>query len=299
MPKLSLRSIFELVLANFFWGWGFVATKILLNDWNWYTITTFRFLGAFIIGMIFFKKARSYQFLKPSLLPGVLLGATLLLQTAGLQYTTATKSAFITSLYVVFVPILVFLFHGKKLNGGFWVSLILALVGSAFLVELNWQGKTGWGEFLTLLNAMTAALQIYTVGQVAKQVTEPFVFNIWSSFWTGLMGLPFLLIHASEIPNLNWNASMAFALLSLILFSTLLGFYWQVKSQRSIAPSLAALIFLLESPFAFLLALYFLQERVSHLQLGGIGLILISVILAIITDHPEVEPSLATKPPTH
>lgn len=299
MPKLSFRSLFELILANFFWGWGFIATKILLTDWNWFTITTFRFLGAFFIGIVFFKKARTFKFLKPSLLPGVLLGATLLLQTAGLNYTTATKSAFITSLYVIFVPLLVYLFHGKKLSQSFWLSLILALIGSALLVELNWSGETGWGEFLTLLNAITAAFQIYTVGQVAKDVTQPFIFNIWSSFWTGLMGLPFLLFYAHEIPNLNWNPQIVFALLSLILFSTLLGFFWQVKSQKEIPAALAALIFLLESPFAFILALYFLNERVSYLQLTGIGLILISVIIAIITDPPEMAKDQTIGLPTH
>lgn len=289
----SRIAIIELILAALFWGWGYVAMKWALVDFSFAEITFIRFMGAFLLmaPRFHFKTHSSNALL--AFWPGLFLGATLLLQTAGLLYTTATKSAFISTLYALFVPIIGIVLDKKFPTLLFLIALALTLLGSALLVELQ-AGLIGVGpgELLTLGGALAAALQIYLIGYISKKIERPFVFNLWCCFWTGLIAFALL----NFLPDHGWfnfisnvkqaSAQSWFALLSMILFSTIAAFYWQVKNQKIISANLASLIFLMESPFAFLLAKQFLGETVSLYQLFGMYLILMGVSLAVLKGQP-------------
>jgi drug/metabolite transporter (DMT)-like permease len=220
------------------------------------------------------------------------LGLTILAQTAGLMTTTATKSAFLTSLYVIFVPLLNGLFFGVPLTKDLVGSLLLALIGSILLTQnesanfLDLFTGFGIGELLTMACAVFASLQIISISVLSKKIENAFVFNIWSSLWTSLCSIPLLfLFPQSKFDIKALNPKSLFAIASLTLFSTVLAFSLQVRNQKKINANVASLIFLMESPFAFILAYLLLGESVTITQAIGMVSILGSVVLTILKNY--------------
>ena len=272
-PSISRKAAsFELLLAGILWGFGFVATVWTLEFLSPAAVTAYRFLGAFFVGMIFLKpKWRDLIFtLKHSWVVGVLLAATLLFQTYGLVETTPTKSAFITILYVVMVPFIspLVMKHAPIARSHFlWVGL--ALLGTLLILQLN-EVSINRGDLLTLACALFAALHIVWIGKAAGVTEHPFLFNLGQCFWCGIIALPIMLFEGKY--NLEiLNSTGWFGLLALTLGSSLVAFYLQIRSQKILAPSLAALLFLLESPFSAFFSFWLLNEKLSSLQmLGGL-----------------------------
>jgi len=283
----SRLPIFELLLASFFWGWGFIATKWLLPIWSFAEITFIRFLLPFVICIPFVLRHKPWSYFKASFFPGFFLGLTILTQTAGLMFTTATKSAFLTTLYVVLVPVINWFFFSIKPTKSLLYSLVLAFLGSILLTQNESQpfmdvlSGYGFGELLTLGCAVFASLQIISISLLAKNIENSFVFNIWSSLWTSLSSVPLLFIFpTSDLMQVFYQPKALIAIASLTLLSTLLGFTLQVRNQKKLSSNLASLIFLMESPFAFILAFFLLGETVTLAQSIGMILIMSGVIIS-------------------
>jgi drug/metabolite transporter (DMT)-like permease len=137
------QAVFELIFAGALWGFGFVATQWALTTWNPAGVLLYRFAGALVLGEIIYlvsqlrqkEKTPWKEDFKGSMPAGLLLGSFLLMQTIGLQYTTATKSGFITTLYVVFVPVANALFFKRKLPLLGFLLIACALVGTFLLMD--------------------------------------------------------------------------------------------------------------------------------------------------------------------
>ena len=105
-----LKSVLMLFSAAVLWGASFTFVKWALVDFTTTQLLFWRFFLAFIIGESFLFLLNPVEFKKShtdillSLKPGLFLGASLLFQIHGLHTTTATKSGFITSLYVILIP---------------------------------------------------------------------------------------------------------------------------------------------------------------------------------------------------
>jgi drug/metabolite transporter (DMT)-like permease len=277
--KSTAKPFVELFIASALWGFGFIGTVWALRYLSTPAIIFYRFAVAFVIGALClpllpgWKKHLKNEF-RLSLPAGLLLGLTLLLQTGGLQYTSATKSAFITSLYVVIVPILSSLFLKTKISWLLWVWVVLAFIGTALIAELSWD-KWNFGDTLTLINALTASIHILYIAKISPQSKDPFIFSTFQSLWTALVALllfPFTAKWAvTGMDNLAWigMASLAFG-------SSLLAFYFQVSAQRSLSPTVAAILFLLEAPFSFLFAAFLLAEQLTPIQIIGSSIILVA-----------------------
>ncbi len=274
----------ELLLATTIWGFGFTASIWALVAFDSISISILRFGIAFIVGAIIVRLNREMRpqlnraNLLKSFLPGILLGGMLCLQTWGLEYTTATNSGFITTLYVVFVPIIETLVYRKRLarNHALWV--FLALVGTGLMIKLHFDSFNK-GDILTLVCAITASLQMVAVGRVSQTIKSPFAFNTFQSFWAVIISLIFWPFYGRvlfQMPDMR----AIIGLFSLIFLSTLLGFFLQVKAQKVLSPSISSLIFLLESPFAAIFAIFFLHERLTLWQTAGGVLIFFAAVQA-------------------
>ncbi len=273
----------ELLLATSIWGFGFTATIWALRAFDTVTITIGRFSIAFVIGAIILMLSPGLRHhfnrrtFRMSLWPGILLGLTLVLQTWGLEYTSATNSSFITTLYVVFVPLIEVAFLRKPKIGVFhflWVAV--ALIGTGLMVNLH-LGHFSEGDMLTLACSVTAGLQIVIIGRDSRQIESPFAYNTFQSFWASLIGLLFLPIYPQHyIRHADWRALVG--VVSLTLGSTLFAFFLQVRAQKTLPASIASLLCLLESPFASLFAFFLIDEKITGLQLVGGFLIFLSAL---------------------
>ncbi len=299
VPLSKSRAVIELTVTGMLWGLGFVAAVWALAEAGPIAITGWRFTIAGLTGLlcakrfVFSKSARAI--LPISFWPGVFIAATILFQTWGLQYTTATKSSFLTCLYVLIVPMMDPFFGGARPTRSLFLCSIVALFGVSLMCglfspeSLDAKSRMNFGDFLTLLCAFAASAHIIVIGHVHKKLGPDFNgfdFNTMQSLWAGL---PTLLVacfiepEALRLPlhflqtSLNGNSLPLLGFLSLTFFSTLIGFALQVRAQRVLSPSTASLLFLLESPFAALFAFVLLGEKMGLLQLAGGLLILVAV----------------------
>lgn len=283
------RASFELTLASVFWGFGFIGARWALVVMGPLWITGLRFTLAFLFSLpiiIFLAKKSDHSHIKEnlyqSLTPGILLALTIIFQTWGLEYTTATNSGFITTLYVLFVPMLEAIFFKKRMESANFVLVAVALFGTALICD--WSASV-WnkGDFLTLLCALASAGHIVWISHVAHKVKSPFTFNSFQSFWCGLIGVASALIFEPfRFESGNFNAIFGFC--SLLFGSTLLAFFIQIRAQKVLSTTTASLLCLLESPFAAIFAFWLLAERLGFTQWLGALLIIFSACFTIFLD---------------
>lgn len=284
----TLKPLIELLVASAFWGLGFVATVFVLKDLDTGPLLFWRFLLAAIIGIplhvLFDRNRRSLSHflsrhwleLKWTFIPSVFLACTLLLQTWGLEDSTATEAGFITTLYIVFVPLISFILYQTSISAKHIAAVVFALIGTAMLVKLSWSGLR-MSQILLLGNAVCAAGHILSLDTLQKRSPSPFLANAYQCFWCMLFFLPFMFI-SERVQLSELNLPSWLGLLSLSFGSSLLAFYLQLRAQKSLNPSTASLFFILESVFAAVFSYFLLNERFESVQIAGAGIILLTCV---------------------
>jgi len=282
-----LGAILELLLAAALWGFGFVATKWALEILNTFELMFMRFALASLVGLPIVLALRTrYSVLKKfrmSFMPALLLVGTLVFQTWGLIYTSPTKCGFITTLYVVFVPLLEAILTRKKIRMGIWACVAGALIGTGLIVDIGFS-DINIGDVLTFISALLATGQIYWMGGVSPSINQAFVFNIYQIFWSIFIVMPFVPWTglAAKLHNVAaWPSNALFGLVSLAFGSTLIAFYLQVRAQKDLSPTVSSLMFLLESPFAMIFSLMLLGQSLNVLESIGALMIFVSAFFAV------------------
>ena len=278
----------ELLFATVIWGFGFTATIWALESVDPISLNFLRFGLAALIGLGIswiaprLRQDITWEQFKLAFIPGLLIGLAIALQTWGLVFTTATNSGFITTLYVVIVPICELLILRRRIHILHSLWVMLALAGTALIVNLE-LANINKGDVLTLICAFFAALQIIAIGAIYKSIKSSFVFNTFQSFWAALISLPLFFF----VEEVRWSAPSALALLglfSLTIGSSLLAFALQIRAQKVLSPSLSSLIFLLESPFAVVFAVLLLNESLTTFKIIGALVIIAAALGATVTE---------------
>lgn len=284
VKKNSVRAILELVFASVLWGFGFIAAVWALEAVDAFELTLLRFVMASTVGvaLLYFnlKKLPLKQLWRWSFWPAIFLTGTLIFQTWGLKYTTATKCGFITTLYVVFVPLLESWHKGKPVPWQLWGCVAGAFAGTLMIVNVGLKGFN-FGDFLTFICALFASAQIYYVGLISPHIQHPFAFNTFQSLWSALICFPFLFTNGmpEKLANcLNWPTTAMLGVFSLAFGSTVLAFALQIKAQARLSATVASLLCLLESPFAMIFAMALLNETLGPLEAAGAVLIFFSAV---------------------
>lgn len=292
------KAVIELVVAGAIWGISFTCTSWALQDFSPSSLIFWRFITAFIVGeliVILFqkKKAPIKNDLRWSFKAGLFLGLSILLQTYGLKYTTAINSSFITSLYVVMLPIVSSFFYKRKIRAHDIYLSLIAFAGMGFLLNISTANSIEFniGDFLTLGCALASTFHILSISEAAKKIPSPFRFNNYQTFWSLLLICPFLLHDLttkkqSLIPTtLHFKPILGLAILSLLV--SVVAFYLQIRAQRILSATTSSLLCLLEAPYALFFAMTLLEEKLTLLQGFGVILILLSSIWSVYIDRPQ------------
>jgi drug/metabolite transporter (DMT)-like permease len=204
---------------------------------------------------------------------GVVYGGAQLLQTVGLQHTSASVSGFVTGMYVVFTPLLGALLLRARIGRTVWVAVAIATAG---LAVLSLQGlSVGGGEALTLASAVLYALHIVGLG-------------VWSSGRNalGLTVVQLLTITAvcgvGAAPGglvLPQTGADWLALVYMALVAGALALVVQTWAQAHLAATRAAIIMTMEPVFAGLFAVLLGGERLGPRVVVGGGLVLAAMYL--------------------
>ncbi|WP_413290975.1 DMT family transporter [Bdellovibrio sp. HCB337] len=278
------QAVFELIFAGALWGFGFVATQWALTTWNPVGVLFWRFAGALFLGeilyLIFARTQKTpdgwKEDFKGSIPAGLLLGSFLLLQTIGLQYTTASKSGFITTLYVVFVPIANWLIFKKRLSFAMLTMVGGALMGTFLLMGTGLETFTqqiNIGDLWTLGSAALGAAHIIYIGRFTQKMKNPFRVNNFQSLWSLVAIFPFAFFMSDlQVGPINSKALWGIAIIAAAC--SVLAFYIQVRAQKVLSDTTASMLFLLESPYAFIFAYLLMGDRLTGVQSLGALLIL-------------------------
>ncbi len=209
---------------------------------------------------------------------GALLGVGFLLQTEGLQRTTASRSGFLTGMLVVLVPVLEFLFFGKRPALPALLGVLLAFAGMSTL-SAPWADAshaTLLGDWLTVGCALIFAGQIVALGRFAPRHPVLPMLLLQLAATGAIAALAGPLVEAQHFSN---APRLWLALLYLALFATLLAFGVQTWAQKIVSPVRVALISSLEPVFAAIWAAVLIGERLSGRELLGGALIVVGVIV--------------------
>ncbi|MDD4577237.1 MAG: DMT family transporter, partial [Anaerolineaceae bacterium] len=227
--------------------------------------------------------------LKEQILPGIICGLFLFggtsLQQLGIMTTSASKSGFLTSLYLVLVPILG-LFVGKRANRWVWLGVVLALAG-VYLLSVDIQMTIQRGDLLLIAGAVFWALQILALDYYSPK-TNALELAFGQFFVAAVLGLVVSLLTESGamVADLaGWGP-----LLYSGVFAVGVGFTLQVVGQSKVDPALASLILGLEAVFALFGGMLFLGERLSGREWWGCGLMLAAVVLVQLKGQQRKEP---------
>jgi len=235
-------------------------------------------VAAVALGIFFQRELRgiSRSALIAGSLPGLFLWLGYEFQTTGLRLTEASKSAFITGLSVVLVPLLLRLFWGRRTTMWTAVGVLAAFVG-LFLLSIpggesglgNW-ASVNRGDILTLACAFSFAFHIIFLGRASERYPLAQIGFLQIATAAVLMGLTAPLL---EKPHLVWSQRVVWAILITSLLATAAAFTIQAWAQRFVSATQTALILSLEPVFAWMTSYVVLGERLG--LRAGIGAVLI------------------------
>ncbi len=264
--------LLALNLLTLIWGTTFAVVKGAVAEVPPSLLVFWRFLvaSAFFLPLLLRLPPRAWG-------PGLELAFWLFLgyatQAVGLELTSASRSAFITALNVVLVPLLLSL-AGRRV-GGLWLSALLALLGVAFLSYDPRQPPLNAGDLWTLLTALTYALYIVRLEVHAKAIPSLPLTAI-QVLGTALFALPWALAQGVRLEGVPWGA-----VLYLGVAATALTTWLQTWGQGHVPAPQAAILYTLEPVWATLFAFLVLGERLGPSGLLGAALVLLATFQAI------------------
>ena len=286
---LNLTGQLLLLSATIVWGSSFIILKETIENLPALYVIGVRFLSsAILLGAIFFGKIKRIN--KSTFLGGVLLGAVLsiayITQTLGLKFIGAGQNAFVTSLYCVMVPFILWLAFGVKPKSYNILSAFLCVAGIG-LVALSGTEEEGTNVFLgcalTFVCAIFYALQIVITGKLHEKKRDIMQLLIVQLFSTGVIislcslafELPFCGIESYVI-----NLDQLYRILYLTLVCTLYAQLAQIVGIKFTEPNQAAIILTLEAVFGVVFAIVLGDEMITPLLWAGFAVIFVGTLIS-------------------
>jgi drug/metabolite transporter (DMT)-like permease len=224
---------------------------------------------------------------------GALAGGCLffgyLMQTLGLRLTSAPKSAFITGLSPVMVPLLAALVYRSRPQISEVAGLVVAAAGLVLMTLAGAAAAVNPGDLLTFLCAIGFAAHIVVLGRFAERMS----FEILSVMQVGVAAaLSLALFRWAETPHIRWRPATIGAILVTGLLATALAFTIQAWAQRYTTATRTGLIYMLEPVFAWVTSFLLAGEGLSRRAAAGAVLILGGVVLVEVKPlNPRRHPS--------
>lgn len=267
-----------LLFASIVWGTTFFIVKNLVNYINPVTLCAYRFLIAALIllPVLFYKKKLIFSNFKEGIILGIFLWLIYIFQTIGLVHTSASNGAFITGLFIVFIPVFSILLFKKMPSIMQLVSVFVALAGLWILTgglrEIN------KGDLITLITAIAYALHVLFTDKYVKNKIDPFILCFQQFLIVSI--LSFFVVFIFRFSLLVEHSSSYLVILYLIIFPTVIAFLIQSLAQKITTPIKVSLIFALEPLFGALFAWTLGREIFNFYHCAGGILIVLAIIIS-------------------
>ncbi len=277
----NLKGSIILLITAIIWGSSFVSQKLGVETVGPMTFIGLRtLLGALVLlPVILVKDKFKPDFKNKDLiiggtLCGIILCIATLLQTYGMKYIDAGKSGFLTSLYMIFVPI-VGMFIGRKLTFKTIISVLIAMTGMYLLCMKEGFSSIDKGDVLVLICAVFFAFHIIVIDKFSPK-TDGIKLSFIQFFIAGFISsLGMIFIEKPDTTNLliSFGPIAYSGIMSCGIAYTL-----QIIGQKYAEPTIASIIMSLESVFAALSGWLFLNEILTFRELLGCIVVFIAVI---------------------
>ena len=285
LPSGHYKAEFFLFLMTILWGSTFAVVKVLLDELDYSQVLAYRFSIATFVLLGFCWVRKSWPNRKEwwgGFVLGIFLFIVYLTQTIGLKSTTASKSGFITSMLVVWVPVFSVIFEKKFPRISSIAGVLIVITGLVLLIHPQGTGVNR-GDVWTLASALFCALYIVQLQIESKRssrfpllVVQMVTMTLGCILALGIEQLFFSSSSHAWIPSLSgigW-------ILYLSLGCTLLTIGGLTYFQRGTTATRAALIYTAEPVFAAGIAYCCLSERLSLVQSLGALIILGGVLFS-------------------
>lgn len=282
------------------WGCTFVVVKHALKDISPLLFITVRFLAAALPlyllvprgSLIVPTGSPRWPAIRGGAVTGLILFAGFVFQTVGIQYTTPARSAFITSMYVIFTPLMSILLRLRPPSAPSFAGAALALTGVYFLTGSGGSGSGfGYGELLTLIAAVAFSGHLLAIDHYTRRHDKRAVAFLQVAV-VGLLGVaPTLYLERIRfVPTPALFASLAIT----SILATAVAFFVLNLVQAWTTPTRAAIIFAAEPVFAALTSWLVEGEVLTGTALLGALLILAGVLTAELfpAGRSRTEPAL-------
>ena len=265
------------------WGSTFVLTKFILENASPFVYVAIRFFIASLLFIaLFFQRLRtiSKDGIAKGLILGVLLFLGFMLQTIGMKFTTASKSAFVTGLMVVFTPIFQLVIERKAPKTGNIIGVVIVAIG-LYLLTSPKGSEFNIGDALTLVCAVLFSIYTVYLGIFGKEHDPAHLTFIQFASTTILaaIAIPFL-----EIARLNLTFNFSLNLAYLAIMPTVVALYVMAKYQKYTTPTRSAIIYSMEPPIAAIFAFFIIGEQIGMIGVIGGMLILSGLIVSELSD---------------
>lgn len=284
MKKTELGSSMLLLVTACIWGLAFVAQSVGMDYMGPFTFSFSRFLlGGFVLLPIVLVKRKkrtleSVSFkiaIQGGICCGFVLCVATLFQQIGIQYTTVGKAGFITTLYIVIVPILGLLLH-KRVQGKVWIAAAVAVFG-LYILCINENFSIMRGDIFVFISAILFSIHILSIDYFSPRM-DGVVLSCIQFFVAGIIAM----IGAFILENPTWDQflSGAVPILYAGIMSSGVAYTLQIIGQKNLNPTIASLILSIESVISVLAGWVILGEALTLKELFGCLLVFAAVILA-------------------
>ena len=293
----KMKANLLLFIAAFIWGTAFVAQKSggAIGSFTFNGIRTF--IGGLVLLPLVIRNHKDKSlplFTKEELTGGIVCGFFLFvaasLQQFGLAYTTAGKAAFITTLYVVFCPILSLIVHKKKTRPLVWLCVVLDVIGLYLLCMTDASFSIQIEDTLVILCAVAFAGQMVAVDNFIDRI-DGIKLSCIQFLFSGLLGIICMFIFEGPVSVSNIMTAW-FPILYAGVISCGIAYTFQVLGQKEATPTIAALILCLESVFGVLAGAVILGETMTMREIFGCIIMFAAVVISNLPEKNSGEPAV-------
>ena len=280
----SVAASAGLLLAATIWGFSFVIVKDSLDYIGAFYMVAYRYsIAAIVMSLIFIKKWKliSREYIRHGALTGLFLFLAYATQTVGCDYTTAGKNAFLTTFYVIMIPILTWLLFKKKPRFYVFIAAAMSLTGIGLLALGSGDKGFNPGDLLTLICGILFALHIIYTEKYNRAGGDPLFLTLLQFIFCALAGWISAPFFEGPFPAASaFTGRVVGSMLYLGLLSSMVGFSLQNLGLKYVQSSLASLFLSFESVFGILFSTLILHESFTLRMFFGCLLIFAAVLLA-------------------
>jgi drug/metabolite transporter (DMT)-like permease len=293
-PAHVIKAEAALFFITFLWGGTFVLIKTALVHISPMVFVSVRFGLASIILLPFVIKhlfAATKSQYKKAIILGLSLFVGFATQTIGLRYTTATKSAFLTGMFVIITPIMQIALERRRPTKRNLFAILLGFFGILFLssrgtnlYQVLFELGTGFnfGDFLTLICAANYSWYIVYLDMLGEDLNFKFL-TFMQIFVTMILALPFVFFFNAigvEKAQFDLFPIVIVAIIYTAIFTTILSTLLQTKFQKDVSPTRASIIFSMEPMYATVSAVFLIGEKLSIFGIIGCCFIFSGVLIS-------------------